>query len=152
MDTTTNSEHDGDSNKASSVVVPDIYRHKVWIWYSDGQVPCWVPAELGQLTDQFRDMPDVREWQYMIRLDEPVNKWEPPHPQTGLTSPTRSRNSKIGYMCAVDFTHHLGNDSQPQKVYVSYEDLKAKRKCLEQCGALEVEVTIKKVLSEGHGT
>jgi hypothetical protein len=131
---------------------PDIREHKIWVWYSDGQIPCWRPATLGQLTDQFRDSPDWVEGQYMIRLDEPKDVWQSPYPQTGLSSPVKSRSSKIGYMCAVDFTYHLEQDVKPLTVYRTEQDLKDKRACVEECGAVEVEISVKKVLIEGHGT
>lgn len=61
--------------------------------------------------------------------------------------------AKLGYMCAVDYRFHLENDVSPQKIYNSEESLREKKVCaFGDCGAVEVEVRVKRVIHEGHGT
>lgn len=54
----------------------------------------------------------------------------------------------IGYMCKVDFECELGEYHGGNLVYPSIEDIKHHRKCTEQCGIVEVEVVLKRVVQE----
>lgn len=58
--------------------------------------------------------------------------------------------SVIAYMCRVDAEHHLGDDPGGTPVYPSVEDLKQARACWSECGIVEVEVTITRVIFEGE--
>lgn len=51
-------------------------------------------------------------------------------------------NTRTGYMCAVDFRWHIGEDKHPSPIYASVEDLKRQRKCWKTCGIVEVEVKL----------
>lgn len=53
------------------------------------------------------------------------------------------------YMCNVDADYHLGEDSGGTALYPSVDDLKRHRACWSQCGVVEVEVTIGRVVIEG---
>lgn len=44
------------------------------------------------------------------------------------------------FMCKVDWDHELGEASGGTKLYSSLRDLKAQRRCVAECGAVEVEV------------
>lgn len=46
----------------------------------------------------------------------------------------------IGYMCTVDFQHHLRDDQFGARVYPDIESLRENRKCVEQCGITKVRV------------
>lgn len=54
----------------------------------------------------------------------------------------------IGYMCGTDFQHELGIASDGNKIYPSVENLKQHKKCWEECGIVEVKVTLNKVIVE----
>lgn len=58
----------------------------------------------------------------------------------------------IGYMCRIDWECELGSAGGGIKVYSSVEDLCENRKCVTGCGIVEVEVRIRRVVSEGDGT
>ena len=63
------------------------------------------------------------------------------------------KETRKGFMCAVDFDWELGevNDSSP--VYSSVEDLKRQRTCWEKCGIVEVEVKrVKWIEPENFGS
>ena len=53
--------------------------------------------------------------------------------------------SKIGYMCKTDFDYHLENDDV--KVYDTIERLKNNQKCTDECGIVEVRITLSKVIA-----
>lgn len=55
----------------------------------------------------------------------------------------------IGYMCKVDFDEELGNAAGGNTVYPTIEDLREHRGCVKDCGIVEVEVTLKRVVDEG---
>jgi len=50
---------------------------------------------------------------------------------------------KIGYMCLTDWEHELDDVVTGTKVYPSIEDLKASRKCTDECGIVEITMTAK---------
>lgn len=54
----------------------------------------------------------------------------------------------VAYMCKTDFDHHLGFDMDGTTSYPSIEALKKARPCVEECGIVEVEVTLRKVIQE----
>lgn len=54
----------------------------------------------------------------------------------------------IAYMCKVDWEEDFPNSSDPGHVFASLEPLRRKRKCTEECGIVEVEVTLRKVIQE----
>ena len=56
----------------------------------------------------------------------------------------------IGYMCRTDFECELGHAKGGNIVFPSIADAKENLKCWESCGIVEVEVTFKKVVIEGH--
>lgn len=55
---------------------------------------------------------------------------------------------KIGYMCSTDYDYELENASGGVKIYSSVRDLKNHKTCWEDCGIVEVEITLKK--EENH--
>lgn len=55
----------------------------------------------------------------------------------------------IGYMCQTDWDWELGEAMGGTRVYASVKDLKRDRKCVEQCGIVEVRVTLEKIVDPG---
>ena len=60
----------------------------------------------------------------------------------------KKMNSVICYMDKVDFDEELGNALDGNKVFPSIEDLKEAKPCTRQCGIVEVEVILKRVIQE----
>ncbi len=56
--------------------------------------------------------------------------------------------SRIGYMCKIDFDHELGTCSKPSKVFSDIESLIEEHDCANECGIVEVEVCLIKVVKE----
>lgn len=56
----------------------------------------------------------------------------------------------IGYMCRVDFDHHLEKDWFGTTIYPSIDSLKKHRSCVSGCGIVKVEVHLKEVIQEGR--
>lgn len=56
--------------------------------------------------------------------------------------------AKIGYMCRIDFDHHMGNDPKGVEIYPTVGDLRDHHPCADECGIVEVEVTIKQVVEK----
>lgn len=54
----------------------------------------------------------------------------------------------VGYMCLVDFQWELGAAIGGNVVYPSIEDCQAQRKCVAECGIVEVEVRFRKVVQQ----
>lgn len=52
----------------------------------------------------------------------------------------RDENKKTGYMCGVDWQHHVGYDSKGTAVYPSVEALKRHAHCWESCGIVRVSL------------
>lgn len=52
------------------------------------------------------------------------------------------REIRRGFMCATDFQFHLGDDVIPASVYCDVETLKLMRPCVNECGIVEVEVSV----------
>lgn len=49
-------------------------------------------------------------------------------------------DTRIGYMCSVDFDWELSEVVDSSPVYSTVEDLKRQRSCWKQCGITKVEV------------
>lgn len=63
--------------------------------------------------------------------------------------------SKIMYACQTDWRYEMGEapdleGSMP--LYSSVEELKKQRTCWDECGIVEVEITLKKVVLEENFT
>ena len=56
------------------------------------------------------------------------------------------RNSHVGYMCKADFDFELDNGNAP--VYTTLDGLRAARKCVDECGIVEVEVKLVRVVQD----
>ena len=54
----------------------------------------------------------------------------------------------VVYMDKVDFDHELGAALGGNEVFPSIEDLKNNKPCTQQCGIVEVEIKLKKVIRE----
>lgn len=52
------------------------------------------------------------------------------------------RRSKIGFMCATDFNHELGHASDGVRVFPSEKALRHHLSCADECGVVEVEITL----------
>jgi hypothetical protein len=55
-----------------------------------------------------------------------------------------------GYMCAINWQYELGQNAHGIEVYRSIDDLQANHDCWEECGIVEVQVTIKKTIAPGQ--
>jgi hypothetical protein len=53
-----------------------------------------------------------------------------------------------GFMCKVDWDHELGAALGGNTVFASEADLIANKKCTDECGIVEVEVRLKRVIRE----
>lgn len=60
------------------------------------------------------------------------------------------RDAVVGYMCKIDFDHELGAALGGSKVYPSIEDLRSNHDCVDECGIVEVTVSLNAVISEGR--
>lgn len=54
----------------------------------------------------------------------------------------------IGYMCKTDWDFELGNALDGNKIYPSQGSLLANRSCIAECGMVEVEVRLRKVIQK----
>jgi len=54
----------------------------------------------------------------------------------------------IGFMDKIDFEEELGNDKKGTRVYPSIKALKEDHPCVKECGIVEVEVSLRKVIQE----
>jgi hypothetical protein len=52
-----------------------------------------------------------------------------------------------GFMCKTDFDSELGHATDGDKVYPSVDALKAERECVVECGVVEVEVSLVRVVA-----
>jgi hypothetical protein len=57
---------------------------------------------------------------------------------------------KAGFMCKTDFDHELSNAKGGSLVYASENNLRAERACIEECGIVEVEVRLVRVVKEDN--
>lgn len=53
-----------------------------------------------------------------------------------------------GFMCKVDWDHELGAALGGNNIFASEADLIANKKCTDECGIVEVEVRLKRVIRE----
>lgn len=53
-----------------------------------------------------------------------------------------------GYMCKIDFECELGCAKGGNRVYPSVADLRENRKCVDECGIVEVRVYCSRVIQE----
>lgn len=54
----------------------------------------------------------------------------------------------IGYMCMIDWEREIGAAADGNRVFPSVEALKAAHTCADECGIVEVEVRIRRVVQE----
>lgn len=54
-----------------------------------------------------------------------------------------------GFMCKIDWDHEIGNASRGTRVYPSINAIRAQHTCADECGIVEVEVRLARVISEG---
>lgn len=66
--------------------------------------------------------------------------------RSGICGRWHMRDSVIGYMDKTDFDHELGHTGSGNLVYPSIIDLQRQRKCWEECGIVEVEVRLVRVV------
>ena len=62
---------------------------------------------------------------------------------------------KYGYMCSVDFDHHIESDAFGTNVFLSEEALRRNRTCVNNngptyCGIVKVKVKIVKVIQKEY--
>lgn len=57
--------------------------------------------------------------------------------------------SVIGYMCRIDWECEIGASMRGTRIYPSLEDLRRERSCVADCGIVEVEVRIKRLVEKG---
>lgn len=58
-------------------------------------------------------------------------------------------DSVIGYMCRIDWECEIGQASDGNKIYPSIDDLKRHHDCAEQCGIVEVQVSLLRIVEPG---
>lgn len=64
---------------------------------------------------------------------------------------TESERIVTGYMCRIDWDHEIGNASGGNVIFPSIKDLRRHHVCVDECGAVEVTVRIKRVVIDGTG-
>lgn len=47
---------------------------------------------------------------------------------------------KIGFMCGVDWQHHIENDVEPTSIYRDMDSIKSRRQCIDECGVVRVAI------------
>lgn len=57
----------------------------------------------------------------------------------------------IGYMCAIDWEYELGLNFIGNRIYPSIDALREGHKCADDCGIVEVEVRLRRIVTEGTG-
>lgn len=55
-----------------------------------------------------------------------------------------------GFMCRIDFDHELGYASEGNRVYPSIDALKKRHEMWKECGIVEVEVRLVKIVEPGR--
>ena len=63
-------------------------------------------------------------------------------------APVAQADPVQGFMCLIDWQHHMEDDGTGTKVYPSEEDLREQRTCIDQCGIAEVETRLVRVVQE----
>lgn len=54
-----------------------------------------------------------------------------------------------GYMCQIDFDFHVEEDINGVEIYPTIESLEKHHPCVKECGLVEVEIKLSKVIEEG---
>lgn len=67
---------------------------------------------------------------------------------TGKTNMNQNERVVSGFMCKVDWDHELGAALGGNTIYPSEADLIANKKCTDECGLVEVEIRLKRVIRE----
>lgn len=57
---------------------------------------------------------------------------------------------RTGFMCKVDFEHEVGVAKGAHIIASSVEELKKRRRCVDRCGIVEVEVKLVRVVQESN--
>jgi hypothetical protein len=57
--------------------------------------------------------------------------------------------SVIGYMCRTDWECEMGLASEGNSVFPSVDSLKQHRRCVDDCGIVEVAVSFRKLIEAG---
>lgn len=57
---------------------------------------------------------------------------------------------RVGYMDKVDFDYEIGNAKGGNKVFPSIKDLKENKPCTKECGIVEVEIRLRRVVEKGR--
>ena len=66
----------------------------------------------------------------------------------GNTNMNKDDSVVSGFMCKVDWDYELGAALGGNNIFASEADLIANKKCTDECGIVEVEVRLKRVISE----
>jgi hypothetical protein len=65
-----------------------------------------------------------------------------------MTGVASARTKVRGFMCAIDWQHEIGNAADGNKVYPSVAALKKEHTMWEECGIVEVEVSVISTIAE----
>lgn len=57
-----------------------------------------------------------------------------------------SKTKKKAYMCATDYHYELESRKSPSQIFGSIESLKSHKKCWKDCGIVEIEIYIKRII------
>lgn len=57
----------------------------------------------------------------------------------------------IGYMCRTEYDYELGYADGGSLIYNSIDDLKKCRSCLDECGIVEVQIELRRVVRPSNG-
>lgn len=60
------------------------------------------------------------------------------------------KNSRTGYMCAVDFYHEIGAAMGGNRVYSSIKDLRENLSCVDQCGIVKVTISLSETIQDSN--
>lgn len=77
--------------------------------------------------------------------DSPISLAYTPHPMGA----EEGEDFVLGYMCLTDFECELGMASGGNVIHPSVEDCKEYRKCVSECGIVEVKVSFSRVVEPG---
>ena len=69
---------------------------------------------------------------------------------SGVKDRCEIAKTRTGFMCKIDFDHELGMASGGNRVHPSVEDLIREHTCAEDCGIVEVEIKLVRVVKEGE--
>ncbi len=72
------------------------------------------------------------------------------HPPEWVEAMTRmDAPDWIGFMCRIDADVECGQPREGNRIFASVEALRAAHPCADDCGIVEVEVRVRRVLVEG---